>query len=173
LSVFAPKVIWRCPLIKTEREYQIALRRLKAEKETVEQQRRGLEREGFSREQIERGMAPLLSFHQQHVEEIEWYEKVKRQDFRTLSSISQIGHLLIALRVASGLSQKDLAKCLDVCEPQVSRDERNEYRGITKERILRILDVFGVRVKTHVELDHPLTRKRILAAASSIKKDAA
>ena len=41
------------------------------------------------------------------------------------------GHLLISLRIAKGISQRELAKRLNVHESQVSRDERNEYFGIT------------------------------------------
>ena len=56
---------------------------------------------------------------------------MRRRDFETIDTLSTVGTLLIALRIANGLSQKDLAQKLDVSEAQVSRDERNEYQGIT------------------------------------------
>jgi transcriptional regulator with XRE-family HTH domain len=36
----------------------------------------------------------------------------------------------VALRIATGLTQRQLAETLGVHESQVSRDERNEYHGI-------------------------------------------
>jgi hypothetical protein len=35
----------------------------------------------------------------------------------------------------------------------VSRDERNEYHGITVDRAMRILDAMGVRLVTRVEVE--------------------
>ena len=66
-----------------------------------------------------------------------------------------MGTLLIALRTANGLSQKDLAQKLDVSEAQVSRDERNEYHGITVERAKRVLDAMGETLTTRV-VERPL-----------------
>jgi hypothetical protein len=40
---------------------------------------------------------------------------------------------------------------LGVHQSQVSRDERNEYHGITVDRASRILEVLGVDVTTRVE----------------------
>jgi len=56
----------------------------------------------------------------------------------------QRGKALIALRIARGLSQKELADLLGVSEPQVSRDEKTEYRGVTQKRYARILKALGV-----------------------------
>src|SRR3989344_9576590 len=145
-------------MIRNEKEYQEAIRRIQEDQKVIQQQRSELEKEKLSPEGIDRAMAPVLSFHQQLVEEIEWYENVKRQNFDSISSLNQIGHLLIALRIASGLSQKDLADCVDVSEAQVSRDERNEYHGMSIERAAKILSIFGVHVKTKVSVDAPLTR---------------
>jgi transcriptional regulator with XRE-family HTH domain len=46
-----------------------------------------------------------------------------------------------------------LARRLGVHESQVSRDERNEYFGITLERAERILAALKVRLRTSVEVD--------------------
>jgi hypothetical protein len=40
-----------------------------------------------------------------------------------------------------------------VHESQVSRDERNEYFGITLERAIKILDALNVRLHTKVEIE--------------------
>ena len=37
--------------------------------------------------------------------------------------------------------------------PLISRDERNEYHGITVDRARRVLDALGARLVTRVQLD--------------------
>jgi transcriptional regulator with XRE-family HTH domain len=66
-----------------------------------------------------------------------------------------VGTLLIALRIANGLSQKEVAPRLGVSEAQVSHDERNEYHGITVDRAQRVLDAMGETLTSRVE-DKPL-----------------
>jgi transcriptional regulator with XRE-family HTH domain len=60
--------------------------------------------------------------------------------------------MLIAVRIAQGVTQRELAKRLGVHESQVSRDERNEYFGITLERAARVLDALGARLHSRVRL---------------------
>jgi transcriptional regulator with XRE-family HTH domain len=57
---------------------------------------------------------------------------------------------LISARIAKGLTQRQLAEKLGVNESQVSRDERNEYHGVTLDRAARILEVLGVELRTTV-----------------------
>lgn len=57
------------------------------------------------------------------------------------------------MRIARGLTQRELAERLGVNESMVSRDERNEYHGITVDRAMRILDAMGVRLVTRVEVE--------------------
>jgi transcriptional regulator with XRE-family HTH domain len=50
-------------------------------------------------------------------------------------------------------SQRFGAIRLGVHETQVSRDERNEYFGITLERAAKILDALNVRLRTLVAIE--------------------
>jgi DNA-binding XRE family transcriptional regulator len=93
-------------------------------------------------------MDPLRSFNLQLVEEVEAYERLKRGDLGELDNLHGLGRTLVALRIALGLMQRELAERLDVNESQVSRDERNEYQGITVDRASRILDALGVTLKS-------------------------
>ena len=61
-----------------------------------------------------------------------------------------------AARIANGLTQKELAKRLGVSAAQVSKDERNEYHGITVERAQRILDALNETITMTVE-ERPVT----------------
>ncbi len=80
-------------------------------------------------------MEPILTFHQQLIEEVESYEKLKRGQTGEFYNLDGLGRTLIALRIAKGITQKDLAKKLSVHETQISRDERNEYRGASIEKV--------------------------------------
>ncbi len=138
-------------MIRNEREYQEALRRLKEDEHFLNEQRRALGDLQLRPDEVERAMEPALSFHAQLVEEVEWYERVRRRDFETIHSLSAIGRLLIAARIANGLSQQELADRLGVSATQVSRDERNEYHGITVERAQLILDRLGEKLSVRFD----------------------
>jgi transcriptional regulator with XRE-family HTH domain len=132
-------------MIRTDKDYKVAKKRLKEDEKMVELQRAKLKEHGLSEAEIEEAMEPLISFHLQLKEEVEWYEKVKKGDLNLEGSVNEIGLMLIGLRIALGLSQRQLAQRLGVSEPQVSRDERNEYHGITIERIAKILEALNDR----------------------------
>ena len=68
-----------------------------------------------------------------------------------MSTLRGICHLLISARISKGMTQRELAQRLGINESQVSRDERNEYHGITIERAARILEVLGVEVVSRAE----------------------
>ena len=71
---------------------------------------------------------------------------------RALRDDSVVGtRWLIGARIAKGWSLSRLADELDVSVQQVSRDEQNEYEGITTRRAQRILDALGVRFQLEVE----------------------
>ena len=110
---------------------------------------------GLSEEEVRRAMEPVLSFRAQLEEAVEWYERVRRRDFGVIRNLSAVGTLLIALRIANDLSQRELAEKLGVSEAQVSRDERNEYHGITVDRVQRVLDAMNETLTSRVE-DKPL-----------------
>ncbi|MFA7281375.1 MAG: helix-turn-helix domain-containing protein [Sterolibacterium sp.] len=142
-------------MIRNEPEYQQAVRQLEAESQRLSHQQVKLEEMGLEPEQIKRAMDPMRSFHEQLAEEVASYERLKRGEFGEIRNLRGIGQLLIGLRIALNISQRDLAERLGVHESQVSRDERNEYHGITVERANRVLEVLGVETHTTVELPEP------------------
>jgi ribosome-binding protein aMBF1 (putative translation factor) len=130
-------------MIRNDKEYEEAVRRLTDEKQRLGQQKAKLKEMNLSADEIKRALDPMRSFHLQLAEEVESYERLKRGEFAEVRNLRGIGQLLIAARISQGISQRELAQRLDVNESQVSRDERNEYHGITIERAARILDVLG------------------------------
>jgi ribosome-binding protein aMBF1 (putative translation factor) len=150
-------------MIRNETEYKEAVARLAEERDRLTEHRSRLRQAGLSEDEIKRVIDPMESFHLQLKEEVESYERLKRREFDELDNLRGFGHLLISLRIAQGISQRDLAKRLDVHESQVSRDERNEYFGITLERAVKLLDALNVRLRTKVDLDSPREREMVSA----------
>jgi ribosome-binding protein aMBF1 (putative translation factor) len=140
-------------MIRNEAEYQEASKRLDDEAQRLEQHRARLKETGLNDEEIKRVIDPLSSFHLQLREEVEAYERLKRGEFAELDNLRGLGHLLITSRIAQGLTQRELARRLGVHETQISRDERNEYFGITLERAAKILDALSVRLRTQVAIE--------------------
>lgn len=135
-------------MIRNEAEHKEALRRLQEEKERMKSQEKELKKLGLDKDEIKRAMDPMKSFHLQLAEEIESYERLVKGDLGELSNLHGLGRTLVALRIARGISQRELAQRLEVNESQVSRDERNEYHGISVERASRILDALKVDLRS-------------------------
>ena len=149
-------------MIRNEAEYQHASARLTEERNRLIEHRARLKEAGMMDEEIKRVIDPIESFHLQLKEEVESYERLKRGEFDELVNLRGLGHLLIAIRIAQGISQRDLARRLEVHESQISRDERNEYFGITLERAIKILDTLNVQLHTKVEIE-PKQHEMMLA----------
>ncbi len=135
-------------MIRNEPEYQEALGRLAEERKRLEEHRGRLAELGLKSDELDRVLDPFRSFHVQLEEEVESYERLKRGDMGELLNLHGLGIMLVAIRIARGLTQRELASRLGVHESQVSRDERNEYHGVTVDRASRVLDAMGVELKS-------------------------
>src|SRR6202789_3608505 len=151
-------------MIRNEAEYQHASARLTEERNRLIEHRARLKEAGMMDEEIKRVIDPIESFHLQLKEEVESYERLKRGEFEDLDNLRGLGHLLISSRIAQGISQRELARRLGSHESQVSRDERNEYFGITLERAAKILEALNVRLRTKVAIE-PLQPPPVAAAS--------
>jgi ribosome-binding protein aMBF1 (putative translation factor) len=140
-------------MIRNEAEYQEASKRLGEESKRLDEHRVRLRETGLDDAEIKRVIDPIESFHFQLKEEVAAYERLKRGEFEELDNLRGLGQLLITSRIAQGISQRDLARRLDVHESQVSRDERNEYFGITLDRAVKVLDALHVHLTTKVVIE--------------------
>lgn len=148
-------------MIRNDSERSKAVARIKAEKDRIEAMRKSLIAEGLKPNEVKRALDPLISFHLQLVEEVEAYESLKKGEFGEFTNLKGIGRLLISLRIYQGMSQRDFAAKIGVHESQVSRDERNEYHGITVGRLVMILDILGATVSSTVDVALPPDPGRI------------
>jgi len=121
----------------------------------------------LSSAEVKRTIDPLRSFHGQLAEEVASYERLRRGEVGEVLNLHGLGQMLVALRIAAGMTQRELAERLGTHESQVSRDERNEYHGITVERASRILDALRVRMKSRVDEPVGTTRSAGTAAPAS------
>jgi DNA-binding XRE family transcriptional regulator len=138
-------------MIRNEKEYREAVERIRQEKHRLGKQEADLKAAGLGPDELKRALDPMRSFHEQLEEEVHSYERLKRGEFDEVPNLRGLGQLLVSLRIARGLTQRQLAERLGVHETQVSRDERNEYHGITLERAARVLEALGVEVRSRVE----------------------
>jgi ribosome-binding protein aMBF1 (putative translation factor) len=83
---------------------------------------------------------PIESFHRQPKEEVEAHERIKRCEFQELDNLRGLGQMLVTSRITQAISRRELAKRLGVHESQISRDQCNEYFGITLDRAVKVLD---------------------------------
>jgi len=138
-------------MIRTEFEYRETLKRIENSEDEFRKQEAQLKSQGFDRAEVKRMLDTARVFHAQIKFEAEMYERLKRGEFDEFHNLQGVGQLLIGARIASGLSQRELADRLGVHESQVSRDERNEYNGVTVERANRILELLGVETTTRAK----------------------
>ncbi|MFO1006072.1 MAG: helix-turn-helix transcriptional regulator [Planctomycetaceae bacterium] len=145
-------------MIRTEQEYHLTLQKLADQEGRIRQQEEQLKTLGIDKSGIKRVLDPIRSFSAQLREEIETYEGLKRGEFPEIENFVGMGQMLIALRVAKGLTQRELAQRMGVNESQVSRDERNEYHGVTLDRAQRILEALNVRMTTTIQSSGPMNK---------------
>lgn len=115
-------------MIKSEKEYAISKKKVQEINEYKKQLIQGP------------ATAPVESFQSQIQEEIKEYENLKKGIIpEYMLEIENLGLLLIGLRIKNGLTQTQLAEKLKVPPSQVSRDENNDYHGVTLPTVVKIL----------------------------------
>lgn len=154
-------------VIKTDREYEQTQRLLEQWRASGAKLRASIEAAGLSPEHVELCMAPHLTMQDSLEGQLSWYDRARRGDIIPLSSVSWIGMSLIALRIAKGLTRRELAELLEVDEAQVERDERDEYHGISVERAQRVIDALGGSVTVAVSAEPPARPEWELAEAQA------
>ena len=75
------------------------------------------------------------------------YEELrsKKVSFREIESLEELPQTLVKARIASGLTQKELAERLGVKEQQIQRYEATDYRTASLARLLEIAGALGIK----------------------------
>lgn len=137
-------------MIKNDREKIRKAQQIKEAENLIHQNRELLRRVGLSDEQIEQHIAPTKAILGQLQKEVDEYDRLRSGSYPDKEPIQRIGEFLVKLRISKGLTQKALSEKINVDETQVSRDERNYYKGVSLERLLRVIDALGVTVNVEV-----------------------
>ena len=154
-------------VIKTVREYEETRRRLEEVRDFAGKQRTALAVAGMSPQHLELAMAPVLAIQDQMEDQLDWYDRARCGQIWPVPDLKAIGLSLVALRLAKGLSQRQLAERLGVNEAQVSKDEKHEYHGISVERAQRVIDALGGSVTVAVSPEPPARPEWELAEAQA------
>jgi transcriptional regulator with XRE-family HTH domain len=85
------------------------------------------------------------------LEEYEGLQAGKRAVFQ-LESLEELPRALIQARIASGLSQKELAEKLELKEQQIQRYEATEYASASLSRLIEVIRALEVKVREDVFL---------------------
>ena len=88
-------------------------------------------------------------------EDLREYEDLKegRFAFEKLKDISELPKLLIRARIASGLTQRDLADRLELKEQQIQRYEASEYASASFTRIKEVVTALGIVAEDKLSVD--------------------
>jgi predicted transcriptional regulator len=146
-------------VIRSEIELEETRLRLRGQEARLTSYRTELEHDGLPTADIERALEPVLSFAQQLRDSIDEFEHVRHGTLPAITSLENLGLAIVAARVAAGVTQRELAMRLGVHESQVSRDEKNNYHGVTLERASKVLAAIGVTFLATLSLEHVAMRK--------------
>ena len=85
-------------------------------------------------------------------QEIDDYERLRdgEQGVIQLDSFDQLPQALVQARIASGLSQKELAERLGMKEQQIQRYEATDYASASMTRIKEVMVALGISVAGHL-----------------------
>jgi ribosome-binding protein aMBF1 (putative translation factor) len=142
-------------MIKNERQYRIT----RAQVERFEQALARLEQARPEESQVH----PKLKKAQEDAlcsqlddlrAEVDEYERLKAGNRAVLevASFDQLPRALIQARIASGLSQKELAARLGLREQQIQRYEATEYASASLSRVANVIRALGIEVREELVL---------------------
>jgi Helix-turn-helix len=131
--------------IGSDREYREAAERLEDLRRRVHGIRDDLARRGLDGDAVRLATAPQEAMADDIASEIELYQRLKAGDSTAVPRYAsdERGKALVCLRIVKGWSQRQLAEALGVSEAVVSRDERNDYRGISLEQYGKVVHALG------------------------------
>jgi hypothetical protein len=139
-------------MIRNEESYKNQLQNVSQMRERFNTQAEALKTQGMSDDEITTLMEPQQAILAGLDEEILAYEKAKNGDVEPMNNLAGIGYFLIILRIASGMTEADLASKLGITEEEVMQRERNDYHGITVSEADKIINATGAKIVSEINL---------------------
>ncbi len=134
-------------MIKNERQYKISRSQFMHLTHVFNEVRSQVSAPGGTHPLLQRFQEDALSSQITDLEEeIHEYEALKNGEFQfqQLTSIVGLPRLLIMARIASGLSQRELADRMGLKEQQIQRYEATEYESASFARIRSVVTALGL-----------------------------
>jgi ribosome-binding protein aMBF1 (putative translation factor) len=131
-------------MIKNERQYRITKAQAAKIAAALESFSAQAASDGTTHPRLAKAQADALRSQVESLHgELREYKGIKEGDIPPpdLSYISGVPQDLIRARIASGLSQKELAERLGMPEQQIQRYESSEYESVSFARIAEIAEV--------------------------------
>jgi ribosome-binding protein aMBF1 (putative translation factor) len=140
-------------VIKNERQYRITKAQAEKFAKALHEQTRTSKREVHP-VLYKAQMGALKSQLEDLQRELGEYEMLRsgKRKVVALASLEELPKTLIQARIASGLSQEELAAKLGIKPQQIQRYEATEYQSASLERVATIARVLGVRLRRPAEL---------------------
>ena len=141
-------------MITNERQYKITrsqLDKLKKAMESIDVKK--TDRLTRSKQLAKMQIAALKSEYEILSTQIQEYETLKSGTVEVLkaSSLEELPSILIRARIAKGISQKDLAKRMELKEQQIQRYEADEYASANLKRLAEVARALGISIKEVAE----------------------
>lgn len=133
-------------MIRTDREAEAAKMQLSKLQELYDTQLADLKRKGLSEEQAKESLSSSWTYASQCQEEIKLYENLRNGILPPAEHFSSRGNFFVAARIAKGMSQRELADKMGSKESAVSRDERNEYHGMSVDKMDKLATALNIKV---------------------------
>lgn len=137
-------------MIQSERQYNVSRDQLaKLEAALREVQSRDVEQAWLQKAEIDALTSQIEEIRDQLVQ----YELLKAGEFPFTKtySLEQLPSVLVQARIASGMSQTDLAAKLGMKPQQVQRYEATDYMGVSLARLIAVARVLGVGASGTIE----------------------
>ncbi len=134
-------------LIKNDRQLAITLKKLAGLKKVVDKLRekyRGTDYRLFSS-----GPAGMIEQLEGEVREYEWVKKATPAQVMkrySVVKIEDVGPFLARLRIASGLSQEEVARRVGSKQPDIARLEDADYQGHSARALKAVAEALGVEI---------------------------
>lgn len=137
--------------IENEREYRITgawIRRFENALEQILLEPEGDEPAWLRKARIEASQSQIEDLREQMVE----YEALRSKQVHSASvnSLEQLPDALIKARIASGLTQEQLAERLNLKKQQIQRYEATRYASASLERLSEIARALGIQITAEV-----------------------
>ncbi|MCD8041428.1 MAG: helix-turn-helix domain-containing protein [Tannerellaceae bacterium] len=142
-------------MIRNKKQYTALSEEVKRLEEEIADLTQVLQEDNAPRAELRLQLSGMNRFLQKYRKQLSEYERLVADDLLVLEFDSlrdDMNKAILSFRIASGLTQKEIARQMYLHEQQIQRYEQNDYLSAGFERILQLLDVLGVQIILRKEI---------------------